>query len=583
MTAVLEASPIARSCPSDENIARARDLLEQAAASCHQQVARAAARFEVLAAAADKVQELTSEIVQCVETDSAEAVVSAAEKLAAAARAFLLRRVDWFAVVAGVFRDESSMLGTLGALGRDQYAIAREGRALGMLAAIEVARLGEAGTGLEYMTRELDDFAAMVISGAQTVRSQTEERCAGLDDRRRAFEDSANRLRCHLDQMDAELNELIAEMNCAAAEQARIPTEFRASVAAIAEKISHVVSAVQVEDITRQQADHVCEALAAMLDEGRWSASSPMDRARRVATLQVQAAQMLNVACTTERWNNDIADCLQSILRVSSTDLGTIGAGILEQDRNLAAQLDRIAILERESEADHAGIEQFLQGLQGLSQMVSAHLNHARAARERMQLLNFNSMIEARRMGSRAAAVLEIARNICRISSNWGILTDRSEAAMNKIIEASRRAELADGDVTASAGDNLARAQQESREGMTALRRTSAAVAEIGARVADAVGDLRREVDVAEPIAQGVRESVQWIEEAVALLNRARQAAAEGGIVQMAEADLRQLEAECAAAYTCEVERSVLRGALYGEQEPSPEHSADIGNDVELF
>lgn len=584
MTAVLEEPLVTRTCLPDEDIARARDLLQQAVRSSHQEVGRIAVQFETLAAVAGEVRDLTSEIVHCVETDCAGFVVTAAEKLGAAAREFLLRRMEWFAVVADVFRDETSMLEKLGALSRDQRAIAREGRALGILAAVEVARLGEAGSGLEYMAQELNEFSAMVTSAAEEVRLQADQRRGGLAKRRLAVQGSASRLRGHLEQVDSELNELIAGMRSALAAQARIPTEFRNCVAAIAEKISHVVSAVQVEDITRQQSDHVCEALAAMIDDGRRNASqSPLDRERRIALLKVQAAQMLCVARTTAEWIDEIADCLESILRASSSDLVAIGAGILEQDRNLAAQLERIADLERESEADHAGIEQFLQGLNGLSQMVSAHLKHSRTARQRMQLLNFNSMIEARRLGSRAAAVLEIARSISRLSSDWGTLTDRSETAMDKIIAASRRAEDANQSVVRATSDSLARARKERREGMTALREASAAVAGNGARVTEAVTRLRREVDVAAPIARGVRQSLKLIEEAIAHLDRARQAHAQDGIVELAEADLRQLETECAAAYTCEAERHVLRAALYGEAIPSSQQNADIGNDVELF
>ena len=74
-------------------------------------------------------------------------------------------------------------------------------------------------------------------------------------------------------------------------------------------------------------------------------------------------------------------------------------------------------------------------------QTTNAHLERSRQTRDRMQLLNFNSMIEARHLGSQAAAVLEVTRNIGRISTAWSELTRQSGDALEEMLSSSARAE----------------------------------------------------------------------------------------------------------------------------------------------
>jgi flagellar biosynthesis/type III secretory pathway protein FliH len=559
-----------------EDLERARELLAEALDATREGIGGVARQFERLAAEAGEVLDRTAAIVACVEGECGGFMVPLTERLGAAAREFLSERIASLSVVADVFVREGAMLEKLGTLTRDQGRIAREGKALAVLAAMEVARLGATGEGFEYMARELNEFSQMVTLGAAEVRRQTEERSAGLEARRRGLDRSVERMRGNFRRVESELGEAIREMHGAVEELGRIPQGFRDCVAAIAERISRVVAAVQAEDITRQQTEHVREALE-RVDFGLEAGKDRSSAGRRAALLRVQAAQMRSVERTTEDWIAQIDECLEGILQVSSSEVVAIAATILRQEQALAGQLGRVEELERESEADHAGIEQFLEGLNGLSRLVRAHLERSRDARERMQLLNFNSMIEARRLGSRAAAVLEVARNISRISSDWGELTDRSGAAMEEMLEASSLAEEANRRVARATMENLERARAEGHGGIEALKQAAATAQENGARVEAAVGRLHREIDAAGGMAARLQDSLGLIGRAVELVE-----AGAGCAPGPAAVELGELEREWSAQYTSEVERQVLRAALYGEAMPEAQ-TAVTGNDVELF
>ena len=79
-----------------------------------------------------------------------------------------------------------------------------------------------------------------------------------------------------------------------------------------------------------------------------------------------------------------------------------IGTTILEQERAMSLQFARIERLENECAADDVEIEASLAGIGELMRITKTHLAQSRQARDRMQLLNFNSMIEARHLGDQA-------------------------------------------------------------------------------------------------------------------------------------------------------------------------------------
>ena len=103
-----------------------------------------------------------------------------------------------------------------------------------------------------------------------------------------------------------------------------------------------------------------------------------------------------------------------------------IGPVVLVQERELSSQLAHIDRLERESHGYSKRIQGTLGGLSNLMQLVREHLQRSKSIRDRLQLLTFNSIIEASRLGTQAAAILAIAQYIKGVSAEWGEITDRS-------------------------------------------------------------------------------------------------------------------------------------------------------------
>jgi hypothetical protein len=577
-------NPVVSASESDRvtGILRAQQLIDQALLISHKEICASAQQFENLATQVGVVLDLTAGIVSCLETDCGGAIVPMVERLSAAAREFITERIQSVSTIADIFTSESVMLERLGGLTRDQKSMASESRALGIVASIEVARLGEAGEGFDYMAHELDDFSRMILSGAEEVRRQADARKAGVADRKLALGRSLERMRRDRQSIETEVDDAIRSMDSAVTGLARIPSEFRECVSAIGDKIARVVSAVQMQDISRQQIEHVREVLETLREsEPGGEKPEPFADARRAATLKIQRMQLECARTSTEDWIAQIDQCLEGIMSISSSHVLAIGAEILEQQRSLATQLERFESIERDFEGDYEAIEHCLKDLNNLSRLVEECLARSRSARDRMQLLNFNSMIEARNLGSRAAAVLEIARNISRISSAWGTLTDRSGTAMADLLAASSSAEQANRAVAQATKESLAQSRRESRTGLELMQSGAAAAAEQGVRVEAAVSGLHREIETADGIARRLKDSLELMSQAIAEIEQAESEPQSDAELAHGDFNLQQFEQQCAATYTSALERQVLRAALYGEAMPRLQSA--VGNNVELF
>jgi hypothetical protein len=199
-----------------------------------------------------------------------------------------------------------------------------------------------------------------------------------------------------------------------------------------------------------------------------------------------------------------------------------------------------------------------------------------------MHRLNLNAIIEATHLGDRAAAVLEIAGQISRISADWSELTSRSSQSMEETLRASARTEDSTRAVASASRESLCEAQRHSRAGVATMREAAEAAAVKAEKVQGAVSVLHGRIADLTALAHQLRESLQLIGQVVEQIEQAEARWDKYDPDVPAAFEREELESACAAAYTSETERQVLRAALYGEAMPSAAAEV-IGNDVEMF
>ncbi len=564
----------------------AASQLRSLASNTESQIRSVARVFEDLAAHTDTILKTAGAIVGCVEKEHIGSVLPQVQNLVDATRSFIGDRLQATTGVLETVTTEVDLLQQLSQVSHGQGAIAVQIKALSVLTNIEVAHLGDMGAGFQYLANELADFSKSVVSDTQELASRAEDRKHAIEETRRVLSAELPRQREELSRIEADLGSALAVIDSNLTELSRAPNQFRACVEDVARQISGVVAAIQAHDITRQQIAHVQDALAVIASRMQNAESGDTaietDLPEAYAGLTIQVYQLRTIKDTIASWASQIRTCMNGILTVSTSKVTGIAPAVLEQENEVSSQLNRIELLERESEAYSARIEANLGGLSNLMQLVSEQVQRSQSIRDRLRLLTFNSIIEASRLGSQANVILAIATCIKEVAADWNQITEQSARAMNEMARVVQQTSEATRVFCEAGKERLREAQAQTSAGLGTLRSAAAAASAEAqamtaatdrmhskiAEVGDA-GDLFHacfgQIDAVLSEVEGVQRGLD--DQQPDLKHRYDDASAEKIF---------------AAFYTTQIERDVLRAALRGAPLPVAQQSF-AGNSVELF
>jgi methyl-accepting chemotaxis protein len=574
MTAVLEQTR-ARSALRDPESA-----LRTVAAESEREVEQLAHDFEGLARETSTIVEIAGVIAGCAGDERMGSVLPDVQRLASAAKSFLRERLEATAGILDTVTAEAALLERLAHLTRGQKAIVRETEMLRVLTNIEVARLGEVGAGFQYLAHELDDFAQSVARSTNELTRLTDERRKAIQETRRLLTAELPQMREEFARIEEGLETALESVEATLEQLGGTPVRFSGCVEDIASQIAGVVAAIQAHDITRQQIEHVEAALATIAAElGGEERGSAGETG---AGLAVQSYQLRSAQETVRGWTAQIGTCLEAIGRITSSEILELGPVVLAQESALGAHLGRIEKLEEECEADNARVQASFAGISGLMQLVNEHLERSKLVRDRLQLLMFNSIVEASHLGSQADGILEISTTIKRISATWGEITTGSEAATEEIRTLVEQSKTTLEAFSEASKEGLRAARSETEGGLGILRDAAECADRKGREIQTAT--LGLQARIAEIGSAGHRLEVCFrrLDTALEGIESARRALEQEGGPGGTGFDAEAVERRFSASYTTEMERAVLRAALQGG--PMPVAQANFaGNSVELF
>jgi hypothetical protein len=267
---------------------------------------------------------------------------------------------------------------------------------------------------------------------------------------------------------------------------------------------------------------------------------------------------------------------------VSTSDILEIGSTVLAQEQALSSQFTRIEWLERESQVDSLRIQGTFGGLSNLSQLVSEHLQRSKSVRDHLQLLTFNSIIEASGLGTQAAAILAIANCIKGISTEWSQITGQSEQAMLEILNLEKQTNEAMAIFSEASNERLHETQLQTTSSLAKLRSAAAFAAERAQEMTATTEKLQANTTEAANSVDRLDACLARIDAALTELEgiRRRLETDDPGVKE--HYDAVEVEQLFSAFYTTEMERDVLRAALRGSELPVARQTFE-GNSVELF
>jgi hypothetical protein len=562
------------------DLGKLADALRGLLAASASQIEQLGRDFESLTKETDAIIAGAGAVVACAEGERLAEAMPAVRLLGSAAGDFIHQRLKGTEDVLQTVRAEERLLQQLERLTRGQKGVVRETGMLRLLTHIEVARLGEVGSGFQYLAHELDEFAQSVARSTAELMEHTEERRRTTGETQRTLAAALPGMREEFARIEEDLGKATEEVEEALAELRKTPGHFQNCVKLVAVQVASVVAAIQSHDLTRQQIEHVAAALT-MLAGGE-AGSEVLSAGEIGVGLTIQGYQLRCAAQTIEGWLGQLRTSLGGIGQIASSQLLHLGRVVTQQEGAVSAQLTRIERVEAACEAGDARVQASFAGIAGLMQLVDEHLERARAVRDRLQLLMFNSIVEASHLGAKADGILEISKTIKSISATWGTITVQSEqttAEIRSLVEASHSTVEAFSEA-GYAGLREARAATASR---LAMMREAARCAEAQGRLVETAvlalqGRLAQVSATGDRLEAGFRQLQQVVK---AIESEGRRVEQGGGYGDRGY-DARAVERHFGAEYTAEVERRVLRAALAGEPMPAMQASFG-GNDVELF
>jgi archaellum component FlaC len=573
-------------CEPVETLKNAKAELQLIASRTEIQVKSMALAFREFAGQADTILGLAAAIIDCVENESVSSILPKVKILGAEAKQLIGERVHATAGILEAVGTEVKLLRQLSQVAVQQTEIALKTKSLSVLTNVQVAHLGAEGTGFQYLAHELADFSRSLIEDAQALESRMGARQTAIQETKRVLSTELPHLREKLALIEEGLENDLAALDSSLAQVSRTPAQFKAGVEDIAKEIAGVVSAIQAHDITRQQSEHVEEAFAVISMRMPGVADSvtgnSQDFSPAYAGLTIQIYQLKSIQSTVENWTSQIKRCMSGILRVSASELAGIGPMVLGNEREVSSQLAHIELLERKSQAYNARIQQTLEGLSSLLQFVGEHAQRSQSIRNRLRLLSFNSIIEAKHLGSKAEAVLAIARTINEISSDWTDIADRYSRAMEEMEVLMKNANTTMEAFSEASNEKLSDAQAQTRIGLENLRTAAAFAATQTAKMDAITAQMQAKSAEVAGTDELLDASAGQIEAILLQLEFLRH-----------ELEINHPEAKClrdeadverlfSADYTTEMEREVLHAALRGAALPVAKPTLE-GNDVELF
>ena len=539
--------------------------------------------FKSLAGQAESLLQQAAAIVGCVQQEGMTAVLSSVQSLCQTVRLSLEQRLEAATAILGMLQEEENLLRHLMVVTQSQEAIARHLRALSVLTNVEVARLGSTGGNFQLLAQELSTFSKSLARQTLELARDTESRKQTIAETRKELGASLPRLRGEMARMAGDIAKTLRVIEDSLNQQASLPQQFQRCTEDTAKHIAGVVAAVQAHDITRQQIEHVQHAL--QLIASRIAASvflRGQDLPAAYAGLNIQIYQLKTIQQTVANWTSQVRRCMDGIQQLSASDIAGIGPAVLRQEEELSSDLAHMERLQQKSQEYSGRMQSTLGGLSSLVELVNAHLKRSQAIRDRLQILMFNSLIEAQRLGSRGAVVSAIASLIKEVSEEWTAIAEQSRSVLNGILGLAQRTTTLMEVFSEASGQKLREAQAQTAATLDRVYGAASFVAKQATQMQNATETMHASLATVASAGKSLDVSFGSLASVLRHIeNLVREFEQDDS--QLAEKyDASEVERWLSPFYTTEVERSVMSAALHGTAMPQLQQSF-AGNAVELF
>jgi methyl-accepting chemotaxis protein len=486
-------------------------------------------------ARAGRISELSSFVAAALSGEEINAAIDGLRGMVERMNGFLSRAEEETA------RDEKSLrliLQTLAGLRgplKEFKKIVKFLRNLGIATKIESARMGENSGGFGVVAENVESMSVLFETKSADIAKRSAELesvLAGTISRviehRRELRENARGI---LGEAGKDLTALI-ETQDACASTARIIMD---SSGEVSRNVSEVVASMQSHDITRQQIEHVIQAIDDLAARLESHVAGPESVGLAGSVCRLQAAHLINSRTTMMKAMESLVANLRGIADNSTgiarktKHLSAGAAGGSGQNVRSGVQLGLSSVGSSLMESASA-VREFSAVIRSIARTVeemSSFMDDIKEIGEEIELVALNAEIKAAHTGSKGAALGVLAESIQHLSADSrgyrSAVSETLDAIRSTASEMSRAAGMEDADVSRDS---------EVEEMKRTLDRLLESLARINGSVVSPLSQLDGE---ARALSEGIETIIRGMTARTLV----------SGVVDGVVAGLREIEAEC--------------------------------------
>ena len=469
-------------------------------------------------------------------------------------------------------------------------------RALGVLTRIETARLGSAGADFRHLADDVKLLVTDVRTKVETARPAAALLIPAIESAMQHItmieKGQAEGLPPVISRVLADLSSFCDNEKQMHDASARLGDQYKA----VSDGFKKLIVSIQFHDITRQQVEHVIDALRGLLSDSREASGSSSSQRDTAAVVALQSMQLADAgtkfANSAESVVRNMDDIARHVLEMAdqSRALSGISAGettsfLLQMETSCTAILASLDICT----AAQATIGATSGNLASIVNRTRGPIDDIQSIGIRMHQTAINARIRAAHLGAAGEVLSVLAASMQELASKCTDRTTSLSKALGSMSEAATRIAWQDGPASGSQPGGpdgfLERMRAAVAELHSSSERSFARVAQLiarGTRLSEDLSATRKSFCVDVLFAETILRSRRVLKE----IEEANQS---GLPHDWAEARERGL-AEFARHYTMQAERDVhegvakaVAGAAPAAEKPLPQEGEEMGENVEFF
>ena len=270
---------------------------------------------------------------------------------------------------------------------------------------------------------------------------------------------------------------------------------------AISEAFTKLIVSIQFHDITRQQVEHVTEALRRLCSESRPDSGNESGDARDAVVLAVQSMQLADAgekfAAMAASVTDNLAQIAAQVLEMadetralSGLSSGETNSFFLQMEQGCTAILASLS----HCAAAQSGIQAASGGLSGTIDQMRGPIEEIRAIETHMRRMAMNARISAFHLGAAGDALGVLAGAVQQLSSECKERSELLVGALGSLSEVTTELSSQGGAVDATGGGSQDAAQEAMRLAVAELHSSSESSFVEIAKITGRCGSLREDL-----------------------------------------------------------------------------------------